>query len=58
VSFSKADLCDEQKLNKLKRLGLKGIKKKPLVFSSITGYGLENLLDTLWKAMRKNKKVS
>ena len=58
VSLSKADLCDEQKLNKLKRLGLKGIKKKPLVFSSITGYGLENLLDTLWKAMRKNKKVS
>jgi len=58
VSLSKADLCDGQKLNKLKRLGLKGIKKKPLVFSSITGYGLENLLDTLWKAMRKNKKVS
>ena len=58
VSLSKADLCDEQKLNKLSRLGLKGIKKKPLVFSSITGYGLENLLDTLWKAMRKNKKVS
>ena len=58
VSLSKADLCDEQKLNKLSRLGLKGIKKKPLVFSSVTGYGLENLLDTLWKAMRKNKKVS
>ena len=58
VSLSKADLCDEQKLNKLKRLGLKGIKKKPLVFSSITGYGLENLLDALWKAMRENEKVS
>lgn len=58
VSLSKADLSDEQKLNKLKRLGLKGIKKKPLVFSSVTGFGLENLLDTLWKTMRKNEKVS
>jgi len=58
VSLSKADLCDEQKLNKLSRLGLKGIKKKPLVFSSVTGYGLENLLDALWKAMRENEKVS
>jgi len=58
VSLSKADLCDEQKLNKLSRLGLKGIKKKLLVFSAITGYGLENLLDTLWKAMRENEKAT
>jgi len=29
-----------------------------LIFSSVTGYGLENLLDTLWKAMRENEKVS
>jgi len=58
VSFSKADLCDEQKLNKLSRLGLKGIKKKLLVFSAVTGYGLENLLDTLWKAMRENEKAT
>jgi len=58
ISLSKADLCDEKKLNKLNRIGLKGIKKKPLIFSSVTGYGLENLLDTLWKAMRENEKVS
>ena len=58
VSLSKADLCDEQKLNKLSRLGLKGIKKKLLVFSAVTGYGLENLLDTLWKAMRENEKAT
>jgi len=58
VSLSKADLCDEQKLNKLSRLGLKGIKKKLLVFSAVTGYVLENLLDTLWKAMRENEKAT
>ena len=58
LSLSKADLCDKQKLNKLSRLDLKRIKKKPLVFSSVTGYGLENLLDTLWKVMRENEKVT
>ena len=58
VSLSKADLCDEQRLKKLSRLSLKGIKKKPLVFSSATGYGLENLLDTLWNVMRDSELVS
>ena len=58
VSLSKADLCDEQRLIKISRLSLKGIKMKPLVFSSATGYGLENLLDTLWNVMRDSELVS
>jgi GTPase len=51
VSFSKSDLCDEQRLKKITTLELKAVKSKPLVFSSITGYGLQNLLDTIWKAI-------
>ncbi len=51
VSFSKADLVDEKEIIKLKKLKFKGIEGPTLVFSAVSGYGIDELLDSLWKAL-------
>jgi len=53
VSFSKADLADLKTIEKISLIKLKGIKDKPLIFSSISGQGLKELLDYLWKTLEK-----
>jgi len=53
VSFSKADLADEKKINKVSKLNLKKAENKPLVFSSVTGFGINELLDTLWQSLKE-----
>lgn len=49
ISFSKADLIDQEKLNELSGIKLEGTEEKPIIFSAITGSGLNQLLDILWK---------
>ena len=53
VSFSKSDLYDSNKIKELSLLNFKGIKDKPLFFSSISGQGLKELLDYLWQTLEK-----
>lgn len=53
VSFSKSDLYDSNKIKELSLLNFKGIKDKPLFFSSISGQGLKELLDYLWLTLEK-----
>jgi GTPase len=55
VSFSKADLVDLKKIKGLTQLKYKGIKDKPFIFSSISGQGLNELLDYLWQVLEKEK---
>ena len=55
VSFSKSDLYDSSKIKELSLSKFKGIKDKPLIFSSISGQGLKELLDYLWQALEKEK---
>jgi GTP-binding protein len=55
VSLSKADLIDPKIINELSRLKFKGIKDKPFIFSSISGQGLNELLDYLWQLLEKEK---
>jgi GTP-binding protein len=55
VSLSKADLIDPQKLKEATRYKFKGIKDKPIIFSSISGYGLSDMLDILWDSLEKDK---
>jgi len=55
VSLSKADLIDPQKVNEATRNKFKGIKDKPIIFSSITGFGLDEMLDILWENLQKEK---
>ena len=49
VALSKADLIEEEKVKELSQIKFKEIKKKPIVFSSVSGIGLNDLLDILWK---------
>ena len=53
VSFSKADLVDEESIKKLSKHIFEGVNSEPLVFSSITGYGIKKLLDVLWKTLEE-----
>ena len=55
VSLSKADLIDPQKVSESARNKFKGIKDKPIIFSSITGFGLDEMLDILWDKLQKEK---
>jgi GTP-binding protein len=55
LALSKADLVDETKLKKLSSKKIKNLDHHVIIFSSITGTGMESLLDTLWKALQKEK---
>jgi len=54
VALSKADLVDAKEKNKVLRNKFKGIRNKPLIFSSITGFGLTEMLDILWENLEKD----
>lgn len=53
VSISKADLIDHETGSKISKLKLKGVDEKPIIFSSVTGSGLDELMDILWKNLQK-----
>ena len=53
VSFSKADLVDEESIKKLSKHKFDGVNSEPLIFSSVTGYGIKKLLDVLWKTLEE-----
>ena len=55
VSLSKADLIDPSKLSVAAKNKFKGIKDKPIIFSSISGFGLAEMLDILWDNLQKEK---
>ena len=55
VSLSKADLIDSERMKQISRFKFKGIKDNPLVFSSISGYGLDKMMDILWDILEKEK---
>ena len=55
LSLSKADLVDPERLKEVFRFKFKGIKDKPLIFSSISGFGLDRMLDILWNSLEKEK---
>jgi len=55
VSLSKADLIDSSKLSVAAKNKFKGIKDKPIIFSSISGFGLVEMLDILWINLQKEK---
>lgn len=55
VSLSKADLIDSSKVNIAAKNEFKGIKDKPIIFSSISGLGLDEMLDILWDNLEKEK---
>ncbi len=53
VSISKSDLIPEKEISDLQRLKFKKIKTPTLIFSSITGQGIDQLIDVLWNTLNK-----
>lgn len=51
VSISKSDLIPEEEISDLQKLKFKKIKTPTLIFSSITGQGIDQLIDVLWKTL-------
>lgn len=51
VALSKADLVDDDTIVKLSKIKIKKVKGPIVIFSSVTGYGIQNLLDLLWKSL-------
>ena len=51
VSISKSDLVPEEEISDLQKLKFKKIKTPTLIFSSITGQGIDQLIDILWKTL-------
>lgn len=54
VALSKADLVNSDDLKKLEKIKLKKVKEPVLLFSSATGFGLQNLLDKVWEVLNKS----
>ncbi|NNG27704.1 MAG: GTPase ObgE, partial [Ignavibacteriaceae bacterium] len=53
VSFSKSDLVDEESINKSSKYKFDREINEPLVFSSVTGFGIKKLLNVLWKTLEE-----
>jgi len=53
VALSKVDLVDSEKVKGALKTKFKGISNKTFIFSAITGQGLSELLDELWKNLEK-----
>jgi GTP-binding protein len=51
LSFSKADLIEKKEISKLSKIKIKKTKESTLIFSSVSGFGLESLKDKLWQAL-------
>jgi GTP-binding protein len=50
--ISKADLLTPDRIEKVKSLTLNNHKEKIIVFSAVSGYGMDELLDTLWTELK------
>jgi GTP-binding protein len=57
VSLSKSDLADNEKMKDVSGLKIGKDKKNPIIFSSVTNYGIQELLDTLWNARKNSASV-
>ena len=53
ISFSKADLFDSKKLKESSKFRFVNCTRKPHIFSSVSGFGINELLDSFWKTLEK-----
>lgn len=54
VSLSKSDLVDSKKIMEMSKKKFKGISEKPIIFSSVTSSGLNELLNILWQNLKRD----
>ncbi|HSP86593.1 MAG TPA: hypothetical protein VLN45_00550, partial [Ignavibacteriaceae bacterium] len=55
VSLSKADLLEESEIKKMQKKKIKNADSPLIIFSAVSGYGLEDLVDFLWKKLKSEK---
>ena len=51
VGLSKADIVTDEEIKKISFLRINNKKISPVIFSSVSGKGIPNLLDELWKTL-------
>ncbi len=56
VAFTKADVYTEDDLVEVKKRKVKGYRGKPLLISAVSGFGIPELLDTLWENLKDKEK--
>lgn len=52
VSLSKADLIEEDEIKKFQKKKIKNADSPLLIFSAVSGFGLQDLVDYLWKKLK------
>jgi GTP-binding protein len=52
LAFTKADLLSPAELKKISRTKIRGYKGPILIFSAVTKYGIQELLDVLWQQIK------
>lgn len=52
VSFSKADLIDDNEIKKLSKIKLNGVNQKPVIFSAVMNKNVDALLDEMWSLIQ------
>jgi len=53
ISFSKADLLYGKKLTEVSKFRFQNCKTNPHIFSAVSGFGINELLDSFWKTLEK-----
>ncbi|MCH8326608.1 MAG: GTPase ObgE [Bacteroidetes bacterium] len=51
VGLTKADIVTDEEINKISYLNINRKKITPIIFSSVSGKGIQKLLDELWKTL-------
>ena len=52
VAFTKEDILTDEELEKIKKKKVKGYEGPIFIFSSVSGYGVSNILDYLWQQLQ------
>ena len=53
ISFSKADLVEKKRIKELTDMKIKTLEITPIIFSSISKFGIEELKDLMWKSIEQ-----
>jgi GTP-binding protein len=53
ISFSKADLVSERRIMEVSEYRFRKNKNSPLIFSSVSGFGINELLNSFWKNLEE-----
>ncbi|MBD3409653.1 MAG: GTPase ObgE [Ignavibacteriales bacterium] len=56
LAFTKSDAVDEERIETLRKIRAPGVEGEPAVFSSVTGAGVEEVLDRLWATIERERR--